>query len=109
MEGMSMRLSLLFFPLVAGAQILLPVRLDPINLIAPATNADGSVVLFGAAVAPDGAAQKGTNLYLYTPASVRPLTSYAGDSNLTGVTSVAYAAGVAVYAAMPGGPGRLEE
>jgi uncharacterized protein (TIGR03437 family) len=104
-----MRLSLLFFPLVVGAQ-LLPVRLgDSINLIAPASNADGSVVLFGAAVAPDGAVQKGTNLYLYTPASVRQLTSYAGDSNLLGVTSVAYAGGVAVYAAMPGGAGGAEE
>ena len=98
-----------------GAQTM-PVRLgDPINLIAPATNADGSVVLYGAAVAPDGAVQKGTNLYLYTPAylyalaSVRQLTSYAGDFNLTGVTSVTYAAGVAGYTALPGGAGGAEE
>jgi uncharacterized protein (TIGR03437 family) len=98
-----------------GAQIM-PVRLgDPINLIPPAINADGSVVLFGAAVAPDGAVQKGTNLYLYTPAylyapaSVRQLTNYAGDFNLTGVTSVTYAAGVAGYTALPGGVGGAEE
>jgi hypothetical protein len=50
-----MRLCLLFLPLVLGAQITL-VRLgDPINLIAPATNADGSVVLFGAAMAAQNA------------------------------------------------------
>ena len=104
-----MRLCLLFFPLVMGAQII-PVRLgDSINLIPPAIGADGSVVLFGAAVAPDGAVQKGTNLYLYTPASVRQLTSYAGDFNLTGVTSVTYAAGVAGYTALPGGIGGAEE
>lgn len=104
-----MQLCLLFLPLVLGAQIT-PVRLgDPINLIAPAANADGSVVLFGAAMAPDGAAQKGTNLYLYTPASVRQLTSYAGDLNLTGVTSVTYAGGVAAYTALPGGAGGVEE
>jgi hypothetical protein len=55
---------LLFFRLVVEARIL-PVRLgDPINLIAPATNADGSVVLFGAAVAPDGGCfGKVTNIY----------------------------------------------
>jgi uncharacterized protein (TIGR03437 family) len=104
-----MRFCLLFFPLVIGAQIM-PVRLpDPINLIAPATNADGTLVLFGAAVAPDGTAQKGTNLYLYTPASVRQLTSYAGDFNPTGVTSVTYAAGMAGYTALPGGMGGAEE
>jgi Tol biopolymer transport system component len=65
--------------------------------------------LFGAAVATDGTAQKGTNLYLYTPASVRQLTSYAADSNLAGVTSVAYAGGMACYAATPGGTGGAEE
>ena len=104
-----MRLCLLFFPLVMGAQII-PVRLgDSINLIPPAIGADGSVVLFGAAVATDGTVQKGTNLYLYTSASVRQLTSYAGDFNLTGVTSVTYAAGVAGYTALPGGIGGAEE
>ena len=104
-----MRLCLLFFPLVMGAQIM-PVRLgDSINLIPPAIGADGSVVLFGAAVATDGTVQKGTNLYLYTSASVRQLTSYAGDFNLTGVTSVTYAAGVAGYTALPGGIGGAEE
>jgi uncharacterized protein (TIGR03437 family) len=88
----------------------MPVRLgDSINLIPPAVNADGSAVLFGAAMAPDGAVQKGTNLYLYTPASVRQLTSYAGDLNLSGVTSVTYAAGMAGYTALPGGPGGAEE
>jgi uncharacterized protein (TIGR03437 family) len=88
----------------------MPVRLgDSINLIPPAVNADGSAVLFGAAMAPDGAVQKGTNLYLYTPASVRQLTSYAGDLNLTGVTSLTYAAGMAGYTALPGGPGGAEE
>ena len=104
-----MRLCLLFFPLVMGAQIM-PVRLgDSINLIPPAIGADGSVVLFGAAVATDGTVQKGTNLYLYTSASVRQLTSYAGDFNPTGVTSVTYAAGVAGYTALPGGIGGAEE
>jgi uncharacterized protein (TIGR03437 family) len=88
----------------------MPVRLgDPINLIPPAVNVDGSVVLFGAAVAPDGAVEKGTNLYLYTPASVRQLTSYARDFNPTGVTSVTYTAGVAGYTALPGGAGGAEE
>jgi hypothetical protein len=88
----------------------MPVRLgDSINLIPPAVNADGSVVLFGAAVAPDGAVKKGTNLYLYTPASVRQPTSYAGDFNLTGVTSLTYAAGMAGYTALPGGAGGAEE
>ena len=88
----------------------MPVRLgDLINLIPPAVNADGSAVLFGAAMAPDGAVQKGTNLYLYTTASVRQLTSYAGDFNLTGVTSLTYAAGMAGYTALPGGPGGAEE
>jgi uncharacterized protein (TIGR03437 family) len=104
-----MRFCLLFFPLVVGAQSL-PVRLgDAINLIAPAISADGSMVLFGAAMAPDGTAQAGTNLYLYTPGSVGRLTSYAGTSNPIGVTSVAYAAGMAGYTAMPAGPGGAEE
>ena len=88
----------------------MPVRLgDLINLIPPAVNADGSAVLFGAAMAPDGAVQKGTNLYLYTTASVRQLTSYAGYFNLTGVTSLTYAAGMAGYTALSGGPGGAEE
>src|ERR1039457_886365 len=103
--GICTRICLLFFPLVMGAQ-LMPVRLgDSINLIPPAIGADGSVVLFGAAVAPDGAVQKGTNLYLYTSASVRQLTSYAGDFNPTGVTSVTYAAGVAGFTGPAGGDG----
>jgi uncharacterized protein (TIGR03437 family) len=40
---------------------------------------------------------------------VRQLTSYAGDFNLTGVTSLTYAAGMAGYTALPGGPGGAEE
>ena len=67
-----------------------PIRLgDAINLIPPATNVDGNIVAFAAAVAPEGTAQKGTNLYLYSHPSLRKLTNYAGDSNLTGVTSLA--------------------
>jgi uncharacterized protein (TIGR03437 family) len=104
-----MRICLLFFPLVMGAQ-LMPVRLgDAINLIPPAVSADGTMVLFGAAMAPDGTVQKGTNLYLYTPASVRQLTSYAGDFNPTGVTSVTYAAGMVGYTALPGSASGAEE
>ncbi|MBZ5595606.1 MAG: hypothetical protein LAP39_25480 [Acidobacteriia bacterium] len=89
-----------------------PVRLgDPVNLISPATDAQGFTVLFGASVAPDGTAQKGTNLYLFGGGSIRQLTHYAGDSNLTGVTSVTYAesVGFGAFTSLPTGPGGAEE
>jgi uncharacterized protein (TIGR03437 family) len=106
---------LLVLALIAGAQII-PIRLgDPINLIPPATNADGNGVLFAAGVSPDGTVQQATNLYLFmegrVAASVRQLTNYAGSSTLTGVTSVSFSAssGVAGFATLPAGPGGAEE
>jgi uncharacterized protein (TIGR03437 family) len=106
---------LLVLALIAGAQII-PIRLgDPINLISPATNADGRGILFAAGISPDGTAQQGTNLYLFmagrVAASIRQLTNYAGSSTLTGVTSIAYAgsSGVAGFATLPSGPGGPEE
>src|ERR1700737_3523120 len=90
-----------------------PIRLgDTINLIPPATNADGGLILFAAALAPDGTAQKGTNLYAYsqTPLpTVRQITNYSGDATFTGVTSVAYTGSSVGYTAMPAGPGGPEE
>jgi len=104
---------LLVFSILSQAQSV-PVRLgDAINLISPVTDAQGSAVLFGAAVAPDSTAQKGTNLFLFGggDSSIRQLTDYAGNSNLTGVTSVAYAdsGGFAAFASLPAGPGGAEE
>ncbi|HEV2690744.1 MAG TPA: hypothetical protein VGV35_19445 [Bryobacteraceae bacterium] len=105
----------LFIAFIAGAQDI-PIRLgDLINLIPPATNVDGRAIPFAAAVAPDGTAQKGTNLYLYMPgplgASTRPLTNYTGAINLTGVTSLTYAntPGLIAFTALPSGPGGPEE
>src|SRR5687768_9432445 len=82
---------------------------DAINLIAPATNQDGNVIAFAAAVAPDGTARKGTDLYLFDRNTIRRLTNYAGESNITGVTSVTYAAGFAGYTAIPSSPAGIEE
>jgi uncharacterized protein (TIGR03437 family) len=107
--------ALVVLALVAGAQII-PIRLgDPINLIPPATNADGRGILFAASISPDGTAQQGTNLYLFmagrVTASIRQLTNYTGSSTLTGVTSLSYAgsSGVAGFATLPSGPGGPEE
>ena len=79
---------------------------DPFNLIAPATNADGRVVVFASAIAPDGTPQPGNNIYVFTQTQVpalRRLTNYAGDSTFTGVTSVAYHGAAIVYTATPAG------
>lgn len=104
---------LFLFSAIAYAQSS-PIRLgDAINLIPPATSANGNAIAFAAAVAPDSTVQKGTNLYLYTQGplttSVRQLTRYAGDSNLTGVTSLACnsmgdSIAYTALAANPGGP-----
>jgi len=104
---------LLVFSILSQAQSV-PVRLgDAINLISPVTDAQGSAVLFGAAVAPDSTVQKGTNLFLFSggDSSIRQLTNYAGNSNLTGVTGVTYAdsGGFAAFASLPAGPGGAEE
>jgi uncharacterized protein (TIGR03437 family) len=107
------RLFLLFFPLLAATQTI-PFRLgDAINLIPPATNADGNTVVFAAATAPDGTPQKATNLYVFsqalTSAAIRRLTNYSGDAPWTGVNSVSYSAGFAGYTAAANGPGGVEE
>ena len=93
-----------------------PIRLgDVINLISPATNANGNAIAFAAAVAPDNTPQKGTNLYLFTQGplttSVRQLTNYAGDSNLTGITGLACssAGDSLAYTALAANPGGPEE
>jgi len=89
-----MRQTVLFLlvPLITVGQDI-SIRLgDLVNLIPPATNVDGRTIAFAAAVSPDGTPQKGTNLYLFQQgligSSIRPLTNYAGDTNLTGVSSV---------------------
>src|ERR1035437_6731453 len=110
---MYQRLFLLFFPFLAAAQTI-PFRLgDAINLIPPATNADGNTVVFAAAMAPDGTPQKATNLYVFSQAltstAIRRLTNYSGDAPWTGVNSVSYSAGFAVYTAAANGPGSVEE
>jgi uncharacterized protein (TIGR03437 family) len=110
---MSQRLFLLLFSCLAAAQTI-PFRLgDAINLIPPATNADGHTVVFAAAMAPDGTPQKATNLYVFsqsvTSAAIRRLTNYGGDTTWVGVNSVSYGAGFAGYTAAVNGPGGVEE
>ncbi len=106
---------LFIFSAIAYAQSS-PIRLgDAINLIPPATNANGNAIAFAAAVAPDNTPQKGTNIYLFTQgpltSSVRKLTNYAGDSNLTGITGLACnSAGDSIaYTALAANPGGPEE
>jgi len=100
---------LTLIPFGAGAQTSTALtRPDPINLIPPATNAAGTVVAFGAATAPDGTPQKGTNLYIFDQ-ELRRRTNYSGESNWTGVTSVTHAAGFTGYTAQPSGPDGPEE
>jgi len=103
----------LVFSILSQAQTLPFFLNNTSNLISPATGPQGSTVLFGAAVAPDGTVQQGTNLYLFSEAnaSIRQLTNYAGNSNLTGVTSVAYAdsAGFAAFVSLPAGPNSVAE
>src|ERR1043166_4655258 len=102
----------LFLPILAAAQIT-PFSLnDPINLIAPATTGDATTVVFAAAMTPDAKPLTATNLFVYSRATNLPihqLTNYTGAQTWTGVTSVACGAGVAAYAAAPGGPGGAEE
>lgn len=110
---MYQRLFLLFFPFLAAAQTI-PFRLgDAINLIPPATNADGHTVVFAAAMAPDGTPQKATNLYVFsqglTSAAIRRLTNYSGDATWAGVNSVSCGAGFAGYTAAVNGLGGVEE
>jgi uncharacterized protein (TIGR03437 family) len=110
---MYQRLFLLFFPFLAAAQTI-PFRLgDAINLIPPATNADGHTLVFAAATAPDGTPQKATNLYVssqgLTSAAIRRLANYSGDATWAGVNSVSYGAGFAGYTAAVNGPGGVEE
>jgi uncharacterized protein (TIGR03437 family) len=115
---MYQRLFLLFLPFLAAAQTI-PIRLgDAINLIPPAISADGSTVVFAAAMAPDGTPQKATNLYLFsqgpTPAT-RRLTNYSGnatyngDATWVGPNSISYSAGFAAYTAAVNWPGGTEE
>jgi len=103
----------LVFSILSQAQTLPFFLNNTSNLISPATGPQSSTVLFGAAVAPDGTVQQGTNLYLFSEAnaSIRQLTNYAGNSNLTGVTSVAYAdsAGFAAFVSLPAGPNSVAE
>src|ERR1035441_3750016 len=106
--AMYLRLFSLFFPLLAAAQSIPISRGNPINLIPPATSADGNIVVFAAAMAPDGTPQKGTNLYLFsqgpTPAAIRRLTNYIDNSTYNsnadwvGVNSISYSAGFAAHA-----------
>ena len=116
---MYLRLFFLFFPLLAAAQTIPISRGNPINLIPPATGADGNIVVFAAAMAPDGTPQKGTNLYLFsqgpTPAAIRRLTNYIDNSTYNsnadwvGVNSISYSAGFAAYSAAVNWPGGTEE
>jgi uncharacterized protein (TIGR03437 family) len=116
---MYQRRFLLFFPLLAAAQTIPISRGNPINLIPPATSADGNIVVFAAAMAPDGTPQKGTNLYLFsqgpTPAAIRRLTNYIDNSTYNsnadwvGVNSISYSAGFAAYSAAVNWPGGTEE
>ena len=99
---------LILLSTLASAQPAIPTRLDPINLIPPATNAAGSVVAFAAAIAPDGTPQNGTNLYVFDQ-DLRRRTSYSGESNWIGVTSVTHAAGFTGFTAQPSGPDGPEE
>jgi uncharacterized protein (TIGR03437 family) len=110
MRKTSVLLVLLF---ALGAQTL-PIRLDPIGLMAPATGTDGRSVLFAAATAPDGGLQAAINLYLWsqgtTTTSTRRLTNYTGDNAFSGVTGVTYGGGnLAGFTAVPAGPGNGEE
>lgn len=113
------RLFWLFFPLLAAAQTIPITRGNLINLIPPATSADGNIVVFAAAMAPDGTPQKGTNLYLFsqgpTPAAIRRLTNYIDNSTYNsnldwvGANSISYSAGFAAYSAAVNWPGGTEE
>ena len=95
-------------PFLAAAQTL-PFRLgDPINLIPPATTGDATVVVFAAAMAPNGTPLQATNLFVFslsTNLPLRQLTNYSGTQTWTGVTSVTCGSSVAAYAVAPNGPG----
>ncbi len=94
---------------VAAAQTS-PVNLgDSINLLGPAINAGGSAVLFAAGVTPAAAADAGTNLYVFENGSTRKLTSFQGGTARNGVSTLAFAAGRALYVARPDGPGSNTE
>ena len=78
-------LLLVILPALVYAQTT-PIRLDPVNVIPPAMNADGSTVLFGAAFAPDGTPDNATNLYSFTAGVARRLTNFTGVSSFSGIT-----------------------
>jgi len=99
-------------PFLAAAQTL-PFRLgDPISLVPPATTGDATVVVFAAAMTPNGTPLRATNLFVFslsTNLPLRQLTNYTGAQTWTGVTSVTCGSGVAAYAVAPNGPGSGEE
>lgn len=105
--------AILFILPAIGPADVLPFRLgDAINLIPPATDVDGRVVVFAAAADPDGTVRQGTNVYSFAQnaaPSVRRLTNYTGPLALTGVTSLALEGTDIAYAALPSGPGSTEE
>jgi uncharacterized protein (TIGR03437 family) len=85
-------------PVLAAGQAL-PTRLDPISLIAPATNTDGSVTVFAAAMDADARPLKATNLFVSTDSTLRQLTNFTSDVAPAGVSSLALSAGKCAYVA----------
>ncbi|HJZ96882.1 MAG TPA: hypothetical protein VKE70_10280 [Candidatus Solibacter sp.] len=91
--------SILFLlPVLAAAQAL-PTRLDPISLIAPATNIDGSVTVFAAAMDADAKPLKAANLFVSTDSTLRQLTNFTSDVAPAGVSSLALNGGKCAYVA----------
>jgi uncharacterized protein (TIGR03437 family) len=103
------RASLAFLlPVLAAAQTI-ATRLDPINLISPATNRDGSIVVFGAAMTPDAQPLQAANLFLSASGVLRQLTNLTGDVASGSVTSVTYASGQCAYALSVAAAANVEE
>ena len=114
-----MRQIIFLLPLAIQATIVhaqvIAIRLDPINLIPPAINIDGRMIVYAAATSPDGTPQQSTNLYLFNQGpltvSTRQLTNFSGNAFFNGVTGVAFSNSTSqiAFTAIPNGPGGVEE
>jgi uncharacterized protein (TIGR03437 family) len=109
-----MRQIVFLVPLVVQAQVI-AIRLDPINLISPAINADGRTIVYAAATSPDSTPQQSTNLYLYNQGELvtrtQKLTNYSGSALFNGITGVTLSNSTnqIAFTAIPNGPGGPEE
>jgi uncharacterized protein (TIGR03437 family) len=91
------------------------MRLDFVNLRAPAVNENGLTIFFAARIRPDAQIDTATNLHRWTrlpsAAVIERLTNYVSDSPFAGVTTIAYpgTGEILVYTALPDGVAGREE